>query len=125
MNPKRTMVSALVLLCVLFQPAATFAAQLLKADPVMSCCRSKRSCCCRKDGKRSHLPAWKAAVDCKRTCSQNVAIVRTDALLDASAGRTSAERLTDSGVVAQPVVVAASASYLAFLHQRPPPSLSR
>ena len=133
MNPTRAIagstlrraISALVVLSVVFQPAAAFAIQLLKAsESVMSCCRTKRNCCCRKDGQRSQIPVWKAvAADCERSCSPATATAKPILFVQSQA--VSARGMMPlAGMVLLPSAHAVSSAYPAFLYQRPPPFLS-
>jgi hypothetical protein len=120
----RKIVLVLALLCVVFQPISAFAAQLLKtADSTMSCCRTKRSCCCRKDGKRATLPAWKAATECSRTCLQRIGVNPPAADLNIRGLTGHVQFLSAWDEVALLSHSSDSSAYLAFLYQRPPPSL--
>jgi hypothetical protein len=119
-------ISALLVLFVVFQPAAGFAVQILKASEKMSCCsRTKRNCCCRKDGNLSQSPKWKAVVasDCERSCSPASASVKPSLFVPTSVftGRTTLS-FVDAALRAS--AESAFSAYLAFLHQRPPPFVS-
>jgi hypothetical protein len=83
-----------------------------------SCCRAKRSCCC-KSHSHDPGPAWKASQDCARVCVSPARATPHQAWAEAAeasgAPASGRERVS---ILASP---AAGRSYLAYLHQRPPP----
>jgi hypothetical protein len=121
----RRAIAALVVVFVTFQPAAAFAIQVLKvSESVMSCCRTKKNCCCRKDGQRGQAPAWKAAAaDCERSCSPALATAKPLLFVESNV-MPACGILSLAGMVLLPSAQPVSSAYPAFLYQRPPPVLS-
>ena len=121
---QKRIISILALLFFVLQPATAFAKKVLNAsDSGMSCCRTKRNCCCRKEGKKKAIGV-KALVNCERQCSQVASASKPLDALHSCLASARIAVLIDTGVVLQARITSSSTSYLAFLYQRPPPSLS-
>ena len=95
-----------------------------KAQGGMSCCRTKKSCCCRRSMKSGEgKPAYQAPPACKRECAGMMA----GSVKPAAPLRTAGIQSAPPAAEAKDARVSAllpDAPALASLHPRPPPSFS-
>ena len=124
--PKRLVGVALFGLLFLWH-AAAIAPLLTQATQTKSCCKRKESCCCKtkKSAVRSETGAsWSGPRDCSRQCSLSALMNSRGGWLPMPVGAARASALpVEPAPRTLDLAGPASHSYLAFLYQRPPPSL--
>ncbi|MGH9630002.1 MAG: hypothetical protein ACRD7E_16915, partial [Bryobacteraceae bacterium] len=103
-----------------FQAAFLVRPAISAQSSEMTCCRTKRSCCCKKSGKIG--PQWNVQPACAKQCLQSALVVSKHS--SGVAASTAAMRYTPAAarLELQPLTLRLADSYLAFLYQRPPPS---
>jgi len=101
-------------------PSVALAVPSARREQARDCCKRKAICCCKKRGGESGPELW-STEDCARRCS--LPVVQTPKWSAERAGDPAFER--ESHERASVVTEAAGhvSFYLAFLYQRPPPSL--
>jgi hypothetical protein len=92
-------------------------------QPVKSCCRKKSTCCCKKLPPSPDRVGLRAAAECAKSCKVST-VAKIPFGLSAPSEQSQAVLPRSSeaaGVTSRSHSI--SSAYLAFLYQRPPPSL--
>lgn len=122
---RRRLAGWLALSLLLLTHAAAISATMLGAKPLAECCRTNKTCCCKRSKLRAAdgKPALAATPMCERRCNAAVRIGSPQISAAPAAGSARCEPPPLLRVTLRAASVALTPGYDPFLFGRPPPFL--